>query len=146
MDCDEIWHAGDIGNRTVLDKLEKLNKKIRAVYGNIDNAPMRLETAEQLSWELEDKKFFMTHIGGYPGHYAKGIKELLKQQKPDVFICGHSHLLKVIYDKELNLLHLNPGACGREGFHQVRTMLQFSLDQGQVKDMAIVELGKRGSG
>ena len=86
----------------------------------------------------------MTHIGGYPGHYAKGIKTLLAEIKPDVFICGHSHILKVIFDKDLNLLHLNPGACGQEGFHQVRTMLRFTIDSGQIKDMAVIELGKRG--
>jgi len=142
-DCDEIWHAGDIGNTAVMGQLKKKNKIIRAVYGNIDDAKTRIEYPEHLHWQLEGKSFFMTHIGGYPGHYVKGIKNLLKEFQPDVFICGHSHILKVIYDKELNLLHLNPGACGREGFHQMRTMLKFTLDTGQVKDMAVVELGKR---
>ena len=143
-DADEIWHAGDIGKVAVLDHLKKLKKKIRAVHGNIDNATVRMEVPAQLDWELEGKKFFMTHIGGYPGHYAKGIKQLLQESKPDVFICGHSHILKVIFDKTLNLLHLNPGACGKEGFHPVRTLLKFSVDQGQIKDMAVVELGVRG--
>ena len=141
--ADEIWHAGDIGAITVLDQLKSLGKKIRAVHGNIDNADVRLEAPAQLQWELEGKKFLMVHIGGYPGHYAKGMKDLLHEIRPDVFICGHSHILKVIFDKELNLLHLNPGASGKEGFHPVRTMLRFSLDQGQIRDMAVVELGKR---
>jgi len=144
IDADEIWHGGDIGNIGVIDQLKSLKKTIRAVYGNIDNATIRIEVPAQLQWVLEGKKFFMTHIGGYPGHYAKGIKDILREIQPDVFICGHSHILKVIFDKELNLLHLNPGACGKEGFHPVRTMLKFSVDQGQLKDMAAIELGKRG--
>ncbi|HJW30258.1 MAG TPA: metallophosphoesterase family protein, partial [Saprospiraceae bacterium] len=98
----------------------------------------------QLEWTLEGLKFFITHIGGYPGHYAKGIKALLLEKVPDVFICGHSHILKVIFDKELNLLHLNPGACGRYGFHQVRTMLRFSIHSGKIADMAVIELGQKG--
>jgi len=144
-DCDEIWHAGDIGGLPVLDRLIKTKKTIRAVYGNIDDAKIRIAVPGELEWVLDGKKFLMTHIGGYPGHYAKGIKDLLRKHQPDVFICGHSHILKVIFDKELNLLHLNPGACGKEGFHQVRTMLKFSIQDGVLKDMAVVELGKRGS-
>ncbi|HEX5113316.1 MAG TPA: metallophosphoesterase family protein [Saprospiraceae bacterium] len=143
-EADEIWHAGDLGDVSLLDQMKDLGKPVRAVYGNIDNATVRLTLPAQLEWELDGKKFFMTHIGGYPGHYAKGIKTLLLERKPDVFICGHSHILKVIFDKELNLLHLNPGACGKEGFHPLRTMLKFSIDQEQIKDMAVVELGKRG--
>jgi len=140
-DVDEIWHAGDLGGLDVLDKLKKLKKPTRVVHGNIDDRKL---APAQLTWSLEGKKFFMTHIGGYPGHYAKGIKTLLSEIQPDVFICGHSHILKVIFDKDLNLLHLNPGACGQEGFHQVRTMLRFAIDSGQIKDMAVIELGKRG--
>ena len=143
-DADEIWHAGDIGAISVLDQLRSLNKTVRAVHGNIDNAMIRLVAPAQLVWELEGKKFFMTHIGGYPGHYAKGIKDLLREIKPYVFICGHSHILKVIFDKDFNLLHLNPGACGKEGFHPIRTMLRFVVQDGQIKDMAVIELGKRG--
>ena len=143
-EADEIWHAGDIGGLVVLDKLRNLNKPIRVVHGNIDDAKLIAEAPADLTWILEGKKFFMTHIGGYPGHYAKGIKSRLTEIQPDVFICGHSHILKVIFDKELNLLHLNPGACGQEGFHQVRTMLRFTLESGQITDMAVVELGKRG--
>ena len=143
-DVDEIWHAGDLGGLAMLDKISKLKKPIRAVHGNIDDAKVKREAPAQLTWSLEGKKFFMTHIGGYPGHYAKGIKTLLSEIQPDVFICGHSHILKVIFDKELDLLHLNPGACGQEGFHQVRTMLRFTIDSGQIKDMAVIELGKRG--
>ena len=143
-EADEIWHAGDLGDVSLLDQMKDLGKPVRAVYGNIDNATVRVELPAQLEWDLDEKKFFMTHIGGYPGHYAKGIKTLLLERKPDVFICGHSHILKVIFDKELYLLYLNPGACGKEGFHPVRTMLKFSIDQGQIKNMAVVELGKRG--
>jgi uncharacterized protein len=144
LDCDEIWHAGDLGGLAVLDRLRTLKKKIRAVYGNIDDAKTRIELPLQLEWQLEGKIFLMIHVGGYPGHYTKGIKDLLKEKKPDVFICGHSHILKVVFDKEMNLLHLNPGACGREGFHVIRTILKFSVDNGQIKDMAVVELGRRG--
>jgi putative phosphoesterase len=143
-DVDEIWHAGDIGGIDVLDKLKTLNKPTRVVHGNIDDPKLAREAPSQLTWHLEGKYFFMIHIGGYPGHYAKGIKALLTEIQPDVFICGHSHILKVIFDKEMNLLHLNPGACGQEGFHQVRTMLKFTLDNGQIKDMAVIELWKRG--
>jgi putative phosphoesterase len=139
-ECDEIWHAGDIGNRGVLLELEKLGKRIRVVYGNIDGHDIRIDTPKHLIWHVEKRKVLMTHIGGYPGRYTTEVKQMLLREKPDIYVCGHSHILKVIYDKSLNLLHINPGACGREGFQQVRTMIQFVIDNDQIKDMAIVEL------
>lgn len=142
-DCDEIWHAGDIGSIEVLDDLKSYGKLVRAVYGNIDGQTIRLEVPGEMSWEAEGLNIFMLHIGGYPGHYARGIKARLIEIKPDVFICGHSHILKVIYDKQLNMLHLNPGSCGREGFHKVKTLLRFAIEDGRVKEMAVVELGMR---
>ena len=138
--CDEIWHAGDIGDVALLDKLRGLKKTVRGVYGNIDGAKVRLDLPGELLWMCEKKKIFMTHIGGHPARYAPGIKQKLLDLKPDVFICGHSHILKVIYDKELNLLHLNPGACGKEGFHKVKTMLRFVVDGEKIKDMEVIEL------
>lgn len=138
--CDEIWHAGDIGNRSVLTELEEFGKPIRAVYGNIDGQDIRIDTPKHLVWQVEKRKILMTHIGGYPSHYTAEVKQMLLKVKPDIYVCGHSHILKVIYDKQLNLLHINPGACGREGFQQVRTMIQFVIDGDKIKDMAIVEL------
>ena len=139
-ECDEIWHAGDIGDVKVLDRLKTLKKTVRAVFGNIDGAKVRLDAPEELTWHIESRKFYMTHIGGYPGHYKAGIKQKLLDIRPDVFICGHSHILKVIFDKELSLLHLNPGACGREGFHKVKTMLRFVVDGDKIKEMAVIEI------
>lgn len=138
--CDEIWHAGDIGNRKVMTELESFGKPVRAVYGNIDGQDIRIETPKHLVWNVEQRKIFMTHIGGYPGRYTAEVKQMLLKVKPDIYVCGHSHILKVIYDKQLNLLHINPGACGREGFQKVRTMIQFAIDGEKIKDMAIVEL------
>ncbi len=138
--CDEIWHAGDIGNREVLTELEKFGKPVRAVYGNIDGQDIRIDTPKHLIWYVERRKILMTHIGGYPGRYVADIKKMLIREKPDIYVCGHSHILKVIYDKQLELLHINPGACGREGFQNVRTMIQFVIDGDKIKDMAIVEL------
>lgn len=140
QECDEVWHAGDIGDIAILDRLKKLKKTVRAVFGNIDGAKIRSEIPAEMTWQTGSKKIFMTHIGGYPGHYAAGIKQKLLDSKPDIFICGHSHILKVIFDKDLNLLHLNPGACGKEGFHKVKSMLRFSIEGDQIKDMAVVEL------
>lgn len=142
QDCDEVWHAGDIGSVALFDRLHSLDKVFRTVHGNIDNATIRLMAPAELEWELEGKRFYMTHIGGAPGKYAKGIKSVLMEKKPDVFICGHSHILRVIFDKQLNLLYLNPGACGKEGFHKVRTMLKFSVTANKISDMAVIEFPK----
>ena len=143
QECDQIWHAGDVGNVKLLDQLKRLNKPLKVVYGNIDGHDIRIEVPENLIWTVEGMKILMTHIGGYPGHYPARIKKLLLDEKPDIFICGHSHILKVIYDKQLTLLHINPGAAGKEGFQKVRTMIRFVIDQGRVKDLAIVEIGTR---
>ncbi len=139
-ECDEIWHAGDLGSLALLQQLRNLKKPLRVVYGNIDGHDIRIDVPQYLTWQVEKMKIFMTHIGGYPGHYTPDVKKRLLVEKPDVYICGHSHILKVIYDKQLQLLHINPGACGREGFQKVRTMIRFSIDQDKVKDLAIIEM------
>jgi uncharacterized protein len=142
-DCDEIWHAGAIGSIELLDQFRKLNKPLKLVYGNIDGHDIRIDVPENLVWMVEGMKVLMTHIGGYPGHYTARVKKLLLDEKPDIFVCGHSHILKVIYDKQLNLLHINPGSCGKEGFHKVRTMVRFGIENGKARNLAIIELGKR---
>ncbi len=141
--CDEIWHAGDLGNLDVYNGLVQLGKPFKGVYGNIDGHELRQLLPLDQIWQLEGIKIFMTHIGGYPGRYTTRVKNILIEQKPQLYICGHSHILKVIYDKKLNLLHLNPGAAGREGFHKVRTALKFSIDGDRILDMGVIELGGR---
>lgn len=141
---DEIWHAGDIGDIRVLDKLRKV-KKVRAVYGNIDGRDIRQELKEHERFTCEDVDVWMTHIGGYPGKYDPLVKRKLFDKPPKLFISGHSHILKVMYDKDLNLLHLNPGACGISGFHAVRTALRFVIDGKDIKDMEVIELGPKSS-
>jgi len=143
--CDEIWHAGDFGTMDVHQQLFQLNKPLRGVYGNIDNQELRALLPLDLIWQVEELKIFMTHIGGYPGRYDARVKNILTEQQPGMYVCGHSHILKVIYDKNFELLHLNPGACGREGFHKIRTALKFSIDGDKIKDMGVIELGIRGS-
>jgi len=141
--ADEVWHAGDIGSLEVTDSLQKL-KPLRAVYGNIDDNRAQLEFPLDHRFYCEGVAVWMTHIGGYPNRYNPRIREEIKRDPPKLFISGHSHILKVMWDKKLGLLHLNPGACGIHGFHQVRTMLRFVIDGEDIKDMEIVELGKRG--
>ena len=140
--ADEVWHAGDIGELHVTDSLKKL-KPLRAVYGNIDNAEARMEFPLNNRFMCESVDVLMTHIGGYPGKYNAAIREELMQNPPKLFICGHSHILKVIFDKKLNLLHMNPGAAGISGFHQVRTMLRFEIDGDKIQNLEIIELGNR---
>jgi putative phosphoesterase len=140
--CDEIWHAGDIGDLSVTDRLSEL-APVRAVYGNIDNDKVRVVHPENQIFVLEGVKVLMTHIGGYPGRYNTRVKELIIQEKPKLYICGHSHILKVMFDKKYNCLHMNPGAAGIHGFHKIKTMLRFSLDAGEIKDLEVVELGQR---
>lgn len=142
-ECDEIWHAGDIGSAEVADKLEAF-KPLRAVYGNIDDKAMQLRFPLDLFFNCEGVDVFITHIGGYPGRYTKRVGDLIKTRRPSLYICGHSHILKVIPDPKYDLLHVNPGACGNEGFHQVKTLVRFSLDAGQIKDLEVIELGRRG--
>lgn len=140
--ADEVWHAGDIGNLKVTDKIKRI-KPLRAVYGNIDDNNARTEFSLDNKFTLEGFSVWITHIGGYPNKYNHRVREELKNNPPNIFICGHSHILKIQFDKQLNLLHLNPGACGKHGFHKVRTMLRFKLDNGNIKDMEIIELAKR---
>ena len=137
--ADEVWHAGDIGNLNVTDAIAAV-KPLRAVYGNIDDYKTRLQFPEDQKFELEGKKVWMTHIGGYPGRYETRIKKELSLHPVDIFISGHSHILKVVFDKKNNLLHLNPGAAGIYGFHKVRTMLRFQLSKGEIKALEIVEI------
>lgn len=141
--ADEVWHAGDIGDLVVTDEIKKL-KPLRGVYGNIDNKDARLEFPLDNRFMIENVDVWITHIGGYPNKYNQRIREEIKNNPPKIFISGHSHILKVQYDKKLNLLHLNPGAAGKHGFHQVRTMLRFEIDDKEIKNLEIIELGKRG--
>jgi uncharacterized protein len=141
--CDEIWHAGDIGSVELADELSAM-KPLVAVYGNIDGGVFRRMFPENQVFEREGVKVFMTHIGGYPGHYPSRISQKIAELKPNLFICGHSHILKVIPDKKYNLLHMNPGAAGHHGFHVIRTIIRFNIDNGKIKDAEVVELGRRG--
>lgn len=137
--CDEIWHAGDIGSEQIIDRLEKI-APVRAVYGNCDGATMRRRFKEFESFELDGVKVAMTHIGGYPGKYAPGIKRRLELLQPKIFIAGHSHILKVIPDRQLNLLHINPGAAGLQGWQVVRTLVLLTIDAATITDCKIIEL------
>lgn len=139
---DEIWHAGDIGTIEVTDKLKSV-KPVRAVYGNIDNSDIRSEFPLDNKFEVEGVSVWITHIGGYPNKYYHRVKEALKENPPKLFITGHSHILKVMHDKKLGLLHMNPGAAGKHGFHQVRTMLRFIIEKGEIKNLEVIELGTR---
>lgn len=139
--ADEVWHAGDVGSLSVVEQIQKL-KPLRAVYGNIDGQDIRKEFPENQFFTCEEMSVFMTHIGGYPDRYASGILTKLKELQPKIFICGHSHILRIIFDKKLSILHLNPGAIGIYGFHKVRTMLRFEIDKDIVKNMEIIELAK----
>ena len=141
--ADEVWHAGDIGRLSVTDQLEKI-KPLRAVYGNIDDAKARLSFPENNFFKCEGVSFLITHIGGPAGKYTQRVRDLLDRYRPQVFICGHSHILKVQFIKHRQMMYLNPGAAGIHGFHQIRTMLRFSVDQGHLKDMEVIELGLRG--
>jgi uncharacterized protein len=138
-DANEIWHAGDIGDIEILENLEKTTK-VRAVYGNIDNHIIRSATKEFINFKCEKVNVLITHIGGYPGKYAKGIKEKIQKVRPKLFICGHSHILKVIFDKKFNLLHMNPGAAGNYGVHKVKTILKFKIDKENITDLKVIEL------
>jgi len=140
-EADEVWHAGDIGSYKVIDEIEKVSI-LRAVYGNIDGAEIRKECPVNQIFILEGVKVFLTHIGGYPGRYEKRVREEIIRVRPKLFISGHSHILKVQYDKKYGLLHMNPGAAGKYGFHKVRTLLRFKLDLGEIKDLEVIELKK----
>lgn len=140
-DVDELWHAGDIGNIETAEALARF-KPLRAVHGNIDDHIVRLQYPEDLFFHVEDVNVYMTHIGGYPGHYMPEVKHILQEKKPDLYICGHSHILKVMYDKRLNLLHVNPGAAGNSGFHKQITFIRMSIDGKTFKDTEIFELDR----
>lgn len=142
-DCDEIWHAGDIGTTELADRLEAF-KPLRAVYGNIDGKDLQIRYPEHQRFVCEGLDVWMTHIGGYPGKYPKAIKDEMLKNPPQLFITGHSHILKVVPDTQFQLLHINPGACGREGWHKMKTILRFSIEAGQIKDLELIELGLRG--
>jgi putative phosphoesterase len=141
-EADEIWHAGDIGNIELTDKLKKL-KPLQAVYGNIDGTEIRKEFKKNLIFNCENVKIYITHICGQPTNYLKEVKDILELEKPKIFICGHSHILKVMYQNKYEVLHLNPGACGNHGFHQIKTALRFVIDDTEIKDLAIIEFGNR---
>ena len=142
-EVDEIWHAGDIGDPSVLHALPDVAVR-RLVFGNIDSTDLRLELKEVLCFEVECVKVLMVHIGGKPPAYAKGVKKKIAELKPDLFVCGHSHICKVEFDKNLNCLYMNPGALGNQGFHLVKTMLVFELHEGKIQNLRVLELGKRG--
>ncbi|RZN81991.1 MAG: metallophosphoesterase [Winogradskyella sp.] len=140
--ADEIWHAGDIGDLKVTDAIKKL-KPLRAVYGNIDNAEARAEFPEHNRFMCEDVDVWITHIGGYPPNYNNRVKDEIRLNPPKLFICGHSHILKVMPDKKLNVLHINPGAIGTHGFHKVRTMLRFTIDGKKIDNLEVIEFSRR---
>ena len=142
-DCEQVWHAGDIGSVGLASQFEEF-KPFRAVYGNIDDAKVRSVYPEFLRFEEEGVDVLMTHIGGYPGKYNPKVKQILDVSPPKLFVCGHSHILKVIFDKKYNCLTMNPGAAGIYGFHQVRTLVKFTLDKGTIKDLEVIELSERG--
>lgn len=138
-DVDEIWHAGDIGSIMILERLETF-KKIRAVFGNIDGHELRITIPEYQIFKVEDIRVFMIHIGGYPGRYERGVPEKLSEMKPDLFISGHSHILKVVNDKKFGLLHINPGAAGKNGLHKHITFTRFTIDSKRIYDLEIMEI------
>lgn len=141
--CDEIWHAGDIGDITVLNRLQGVAPVVRAVRGNIDHGEVCRHCPEAECFELEGVRVFLTHIGGYPGRYAPGIGSLLSKERINLFVCGHSHILKVMPDHRLGLLHVNPGAAGYHGWQKERTLIRLTLDNGLIRDLDVIELGRR---
>mgnify|MGYP001450460043 CR=1 FL=1 len=143
-DCDEVWHAGDIGDAAVANELEKF-KPLRAVFGNIDDKAMQARYPEDLWFTCEGLTFWMTHIGGAPPNYNPRIKKRLKEKTPDVFICGHSHILRVKKDPAYNMLYINPGAAGNHGFHSIKTLIRFEINNKIISKLEVIELGKRGA-
>jgi putative phosphoesterase len=140
--CDQIWHGGDIGTIAITDQLAKI-KPLIAVYGNIDGTDVRTVHPKNQIFLCEDVKVFITHIGGYPNRYSLDALEEIKREAPQLFICGHSHILKVMFDQKYKLLHINPGAAGVHGFHKVKTMVRFTIDGNKIKDLEVIELGPR---
>lgn len=140
--CDEIWHAGDFGDESVANKLKEL-KPLKGIYGNIDGNDIRTVYPEQLVFYCEDVKVMIRHIGGAPPKYNPETRKELQIHQPNLFIAGHSHILKVMYDDKINCLHMNPGAAGKQGWHKVRTIIRFVIDGNNMKDCEVIELGKR---
>lgn len=140
--CDEIWHAGDFGTIELADRLREF-KPLRGVYGNVDDNDIRSIYPLSLRWKCEDVDIFMTHIGGYPPRYNTEVKKVLTADPPQLFICGHSHILKIMFDDKLQCLHMNPGAAGMHGWHKLRTLIRFTVDGKAMKDCEVIELGKR---
>ena len=137
--CDEIWHAGDIGSPLIIDKLQE-HCPVRAVCGNIDGRELSIRFDDILSFKVEDCNVIMTHIGGYPGKYDPMMRDILNKERPQLFISGHSHILKVMYDESIGCLHINPGAAGKQGWQQVRTLVKFIIDGKEIKDLEVIEL------
>ena len=143
-DCDEVWHAGDFGSIEILEKLQKF-KSVRAVFGNIDSKEIQWQVPENQHFTIENLNVFMTHIGGSPPNYNLIVKKQFKVQIPDIFVCGHSHILRVVRDEKLGgMIYLNSGAAGNEGFHKIRTLMKFVLDIGKITNLEVIELGQRG--
>ncbi len=140
--CDEVWHAGDFGTIEVAEKLRAF-KPLRGVYGNIDGRDVRQEYPEVLRFRIEEVNVLMTHIGGYPGRYAPTIRPELMAEPPQLFVCGHSHILKVMYDEKIKCLTMNPGAAGKYGWHKIRTLIRFEIDGANMKNCQVIELGKK---
>jgi putative phosphoesterase len=138
-DCDEIWHAGDMGSIDIANQLSKI-KPFKGVYGNIDGQDVRMVYPKDLRFKCENVNVWITHIGGYPGRYSPEVKDRIISDPPKLFICGHSHILKVIYDKKINLLHINPGAAGKYGLHQLITAIRFKIEKNNIKELEILEL------
>lgn len=141
--CDEIWHAGDVGDISIIARLEEVAPVVRAVRGNIDHGDVCRRCPEALEFEVEGVRVFMTHIGGYPGRYNRGIKEYLASRHIDLMVDGHSHILKVMPDRDLHLLHVNPGAAGYHGWQKERTLVRLTLDAGQIRDLDVITLAKQ---
>lgn len=145
-ECDEVWHAGDIGSDDVLTALQDICPTVRAVCGNIDGGRIRLSCPEWLEFETEGARVILTHIGGYPGRYTAGMRSRITETRPTLMVCGHSHILRVMYDRKLDVLHINPGAAGRQGWQQVRTVIRFDIDNGTPRNLEVIELAGRGKG
>ncbi|MBD5204093.1 MAG: metallophosphoesterase family protein [Bacteroidales bacterium] len=139
-DCDEIWHTGDVGDITIIERLKTIVPVVRVVYGNIDHGEVRRKCDELLIFDIEGVRTLITHIGGYPGKWSKGMKNLLRENDIRLMVDGHSHILRVMYDKELDLLHINPGAAGRQGWQKVRTIVRLTIDNGDMRDAEVIEL------
>lgn len=138
--CDEIWHIGDVGSLEIIHKLKKINH-VKGVYGNIDGQEIRQLFPKNLRFKCEEVDVWLTHIGGYPNKYSIDVKQEIEKNPPDLFISGHSHILKVMFDHKLNLLHINPGAAGKYGFHKIKTIVRFTIDKKKIKDLEVIELG-----